>query len=604
MNTDGSDMQEMQICYCGNRTVFPQLLLSVLSVIKHTARPVRVFVFTMDLTDIRRDFVAVSQRQCEILDSVLREKNENSGAVLVDVGNEYRQYLMGGKNQKSMYTPYAQLRLIFDKCDLPDKLIYLDTDTMCCGDIGKLWDTDIENYEFGAVKDVEGSFWINKNYCNSGVLLLNMAECKRTGLLERVREYIRYHHLIMPDQSALNKLATKKLILPRAFNEQRDIREDTVIKHFCAGWRLWPYFKLYNYKQTDRKSVREKLRIHCFDDIYSVYDGLQKKYGFGLKNGGQSDYALRIEDLRKSYGDVHAVNGISFDVKKGSMFAFLGVNGAGKSTTINIICSILEKDSGKVYVGDMDIDKDAAEIKRHIGIVFQTSVLDKELTVLQNLEIRTAFYGLSKAEQRENIRKIIELLELGPILKRPVKNLSGGQMRRVDIARAMVHRPDLLILDEPTTGLDPKNRRIVWSLIDKIREETGMTVFLTTHYLEEAELATDVVIMDRGEIIAHGTPNELKNKYSSDALICYTAEDGQFSEALKKGGYEFRYDEEKAAYRIKIPDTAAAKEIMQKFPLYTSDVEIVKGRMDDVFLNVTGRDIGQTEDKDEGRAKD
>ena len=286
------------------------------------------------------------------------------------------------------------------------------------------------------------------------------------------------------------------------------------------------------------------------------------------------------------------------------MFAFLGVNGAGKSTTINIICSILEKDSGKVYVGDMDIDRDAAEIKRHIGIVFQTSVLDKELTVLQNLEIRTAFYCLSKAEQRENIRKIIELLELGPILKRPVKNLSGGQMRRVDIARAMVHRPDLLILDEPTTGLDPKNRRIVWSLIDRIREETGMTVFLTTHYLEEAELATDVVIMDRGEIIAHGTPNELKNKYSSDALICYTAEDGQFSEALKKGGYEFRYDEEKAAYRIKIPDTAAAKEIMQKFPLYTSDVEIVKGRMDDVFLNVTGRDIGQTEDKDEGRAKD
>ena len=311
-----------------------------------------------------------------------------------------------------------------------------------------------------------------------------------------------------------------------------------------------------------------------------------------------NNYAVEIKNLTKSYGKVKAVNDISFSVTSGSLFAFLGVNGAGKSTTINIICSILDKDSGKIYVGGMDLDDNPREIKKNIGIVFQTSVLDKELTVLQNLEIRTAFYGLKREEKRENIKNIIDLLELEPILKRPVKNLSGGQMRRVDIARAMVHRPKLLILDEPTTGLDPKNRRIVWSLIDKIRTETGMTVFLTTHYLEEAELATDVVIMDKGKIIARGTPNELKNAYSSDVLVSYMRADDNFESALKGDGYTFTYDDEKGAYRINIADTAAARRLMELYPQYTSDIEILKGKMDDVFLNVTGRDISVTEEED------
>ncbi len=313
------------------------------------------------------------------------------------------------------------------------------------------------------------------------------------------------------------------------------------------------------------------------------------------------NYALEIKNLTKSYGEVKAVNDISFTVAKGSLFAFLGVNGAGKSTTINIICSILDKDSGKIYVGGNDLDENSLAIRRNTGIVFQTSVLDKELTVLQNLEIRTAFYGLGREEKKNNIAQIIDLLELGPILKRPVKNLSGGQMRRVDIARAMVHRPKLLILDEPTTGLDPKNRRIVWALIDKIRLETGMTVFLTTHYLEEAELATDVVIMDRGRIIAHGTPNKLKNAYSNDTLVSYMARNGQFEEGLSSDGCKFSYDEEKGCYRINIADASAARAIMLKYPEYTADVEILKGKMDDVFLNVTGRDISATEEENDSK---
>ncbi len=306
------------------------------------------------------------------------------------------------------------------------------------------------------------------------------------------------------------------------------------------------------------------------------------------------DIALSIEHLSKSYGDFKAVNDISFTVKKGSLFAFLGINGAGKSTTINIICNILPKDEGTIIVGGHDLDQAPAAIKKEIGIVFQTSVLDKELTVKENLEIRTAFYSLSKEEKKRNLDEIVHLLELQPILNKPVKNLSGGQMRRVDIARAMVHRPRLLILDEPTTGLDPKTRLSVWSLIDNIRSKGGMTVFLTTHYLEEADKAQDVVIMDKGRIIAHGTPNELKNLYSSDRIVCYRERNAAFEAALEGERRNYQYDVERACYRIDISNGADAKNILEKFGSEIEDFEILKGDMDDVFLNVTGRSAAIT----------
>lgn len=306
------------------------------------------------------------------------------------------------------------------------------------------------------------------------------------------------------------------------------------------------------------------------------------------------EYSVTVEHLSKSYGDVKAVNDISFTVKKGSLFAFLGINGAGKSTTINIICSILKKDAGRVTVCGHDLDTQAEQIKQEIGIVFQSSVLDKQLTVWENLDVRASFYGLSHAEKKRNVEEIIELLSLQSILKRPVGNLSGGQQRRVDIARAMVHRPRLLMLDEPSTGLDPKTRLTVWSLIDNIRMETGMTVFLTTHYLEEAEKAGYVVIMDKGSIIAEGTPNELKNRYSYDSLLSYMKRSEAFETALMRGGYSYTYDPVKKAYRIVVENSDSAKRLMREFDEYTADVEIIKGTMDDVFLNVTGRNIVQT----------
>ena len=307
----------------------------------------------------------------------------------------------------------------------------------------------------------------------------------------------------------------------------------------------------------------------------------------------ENNYAVIVEHLVKTYnkGEVKAVNDISFKVEKGSLFAFLGINGAGKSTTINIICSILSKDQGRIFVDGLDIDKDREQIKKEIGIVFQNSVFDQELTVKENLEIRSSFYDLNKQQREDNLKKIIDLLELEPILKRPIKKLSGGQKRRVDIARAMIHLPKLLILDEPTTGLDPKTRRTVWSLINNIKNETGMTVFLTTHYLEEAEQASHVVIMDKGHIIAEGTPVELKNKYSNDYLYNYSKKNHELEGILHENGIKFNFDEESETYKIVIEKGASATDFITKYAKYLNDIEVLKGNMDDVFLNVTGRDI-------------
>ncbi len=299
---------------------------------------------------------------------------------------------------------------------------------------------------------------------------------------------------------------------------------------------------------------------------------------------------LKVEHLIKSYdlGKTYAIKDISFDVKKGSLFAFLGMNGAGKSTTINIICSILSKDSGKITVNGYDLDKDSNKIKNDIGIVYQNSVLDNFLTVKDNLIVRSSFYNLNKEERKNNLNEIIRLLDLGPLLNKTLSSLSGGQKRRVDIARAMVHKPKLLILDEPTTGLDPKTRQNVWKLIDKIRIETGMTVFLTTHYLEEAEGASDVVIMNKGSIVAKGTPLELKNLYANDYIKNYTKRDIELEKILNESKRNFYFDEENNFYKIYIKDTQDAHQLISSNISHFKDIEILKGTMEDVFLHITG----------------
>lgn len=293
---------------------------------------------------------------------------------------------------------------------------------------------------------------------------------------------------------------------------------------------------------------------------------------------------IEINGLNKSFGDIHAVRDLSFRVKKGELFAFLGVNGAGKSTTINIMCGQLAADSGSVLVCGGDIRRSDG-VKTRLGVVFQSSVLDSALTVYDNLECRAALYGITGKNFRKRLDELGSLLKFENLLKHTVGKLSGGQRRRIDIARALLHRPEILVLDEPTTGLDPQTRSILWSVVSKLRKDENLTVFLTTHYMEEAADADYVVIIDAGEISAEGTPLELKNKYTGDFITIYGISEAQVQNLGCK------YETIRDAYRVSVPDTAAATALILKYPEIFSDYEITKGKMDEVFLSVTGKKL-------------
>lgn len=294
---------------------------------------------------------------------------------------------------------------------------------------------------------------------------------------------------------------------------------------------------------------------------------------------------IEISHLNKTFGEVKAVQDLSFQVRDGELFAFLGVNGAGKSTTINIMCGQLPKDTGSVYIGGTDLDTDPDSIKRSLGVVFQNSVLDKDLSVRDNLQSRAALYGITGKDFKERLAELAKLLEFENLLKRTVGKLSGGQRRRVDIARALIHRPKILILDEPTTGLDPQTRNILWKVVGDLRKNEGMTVFLTTHYMEEAADADYVVILDSGKIVAEGTPLTLKNTYTGDFITIYGIQESQIKEIGAP------YEAIRDAYRISVPNTAEATKLILQYPELFKDYEITKGKMDDVFLAVTGKKL-------------
>ena len=295
------------------------------------------------------------------------------------------------------------------------------------------------------------------------------------------------------------------------------------------------------------------------------------------------DNIIEVKNLFKSFKDVKAVQDLSITVKKGELYAFLGLNGAGKSTTISIICGQLQKDSGKVYVNGVDLDEDIDRVKRDLGVVFQSSNLDMPLTVKENLKSRASLYGITNEEFDKKLEEIDALLNVKPLMKRTFGKLSGGEKRRVDIARALFHEPQILILDEPTTGLDPQTRKLVWSAINKLREEKGITVFLTTHYMEETLNADYVVILDAGKIVGEGTPIELKNKYTGDFIQIYNV-DEDVVKALN-----LPYQKMVGGYRIAVESTAKATELIRENPELFVDYEVIKGNMDDVFLSATGK---------------
>lgn len=295
---------------------------------------------------------------------------------------------------------------------------------------------------------------------------------------------------------------------------------------------------------------------------------------------------IEISNLDKSFGEVHAVNDLSFHVQRGELFAFLGVNGAGKSTTISIMCGTLAKDKGKVIIDKLDIDHDMAKISRELGVVFQTSVLDNKLTVLENLVSRAALYGIYGKEAKARIEELSQMLEFSDLLKRTVGKLSGGQKRRIDVARALIHHPKILILDEPTTGLDPQTRQTLWHVIESLRKSENMTVFLTTHYMEESADADYVVILDSGKISAEGTPLELKNKYTGDYITLYNPDQTKLLDL----GISFQKISDTTC-RIEVKDTQEARDLIAQYKDIFVDFEVTKGKMDDVFLAVTGKKL-------------
>jgi multidrug/hemolysin transport system ATP-binding protein len=301
---------------------------------------------------------------------------------------------------------------------------------------------------------------------------------------------------------------------------------------------------------------------------------------------------IEISNLCKDFGDVKAVNDLSFSVKRGELFAFLGVNGAGKSTTINIMCGQLSKDSGSIIIDGKDIDKDLSAIKSELGVVFQGSMLDNALSVYDNLQSRAALYGIVGNDFKTRLDELSTLLSFKDILKRPYGKLSGGQRRRIDIARSLLHKPKILILDEPTTGLDPQTRTLLWNVISDLRKNEKITVFLTTHYMEEAADADYVIILDSGKISAKGTPLELKNTYTGDFITVYNATESSIA-SLGADYEQIRPD----VFRISVPNTKAATELIVKNPELFTDYEITKGKMDDVFLAVTGKKLEGGKDK-------
>ena len=296
-----------------------------------------------------------------------------------------------------------------------------------------------------------------------------------------------------------------------------------------------------------------------------------------------------VENLSKSYGSVKAVRGIDFFVNEGELFAFLGPNGAGKTTTIDVICTLLTPDGGNVTVNGYELGKNDDMIRRCIGVVFQDSILDNLLTVKENLFTRGSFYGLSQKQLAEAVKKAAEAADVLSFINRPYGKLSGGQRRRADIARALVNTPKVLFLDEPTTGLDPQTRKSVWDTIRSLQRDTGMTVFLTTHYMEEAAGADYVAIIDNGLISAKGTSGELREKYSTDTLRLLPKDTTGLDEFLK--GQGIGYSISGGTYLIPVGSTMEALPLVNRVESLIMGFEVISGSMDDAFVNITGKEM-------------
>ncbi len=298
---------------------------------------------------------------------------------------------------------------------------------------------------------------------------------------------------------------------------------------------------------------------------------------------------IDVEHFSKRYGGFTAVDDISFTVDEDSIFAFLGPNGAGKSTTINTLCTILDPTEGSIHINGHDVSTEKAAVRRDIGIVFQDSTLDEKMTVEENLKYHCAFYRVPKNEVRERIGFALDLVELSDWKRVPVGSLSGGMKRRAEIARGLVHYPKVLFLDEPTTGLDPQTRANVWAYIQQLQKQKGMTIFLTTHYMDEAEVCGKIVIMDHGKIVAQGTPEDLKHAYTGTEVDVLSAYPQALETALRERGVPCALVGDRLVFHTH--NAAAALDFLSAHRDEIQDFEVKNGTLNEVFLAITGREI-------------
>lgn len=298
---------------------------------------------------------------------------------------------------------------------------------------------------------------------------------------------------------------------------------------------------------------------------------------------------IEVNNFTKRYGKFTAVDNISFSVEEGSIFAFLGPNGAGKSTTINTLCTIFEKTSGTLLIDGKDVTKEKSKVRAAIGVVFQDQTLDAKMTIEENLRMHCVFYDVKKDEVEERIAFVLELVDLKAERKKLVSALSGGMKRRVEIARGLIHYPKVLFLDEPTTGLDPQTRTHIWQYIKKLQKERNITIFLTTHYMEEAEICNKIAIIDGGKIVAHDTPYNLKKKYTKDKAYITTKNEEKLINLLEE--YKLSYTKKEGYYKIDASNTNDLMSLISQHKEFISDLEIKKGTFNDVFLEITGRKI-------------
>jgi multidrug/hemolysin transport system ATP-binding protein len=304
---------------------------------------------------------------------------------------------------------------------------------------------------------------------------------------------------------------------------------------------------------------------------------------------------IEVTHLVKRYGSLTAVDDVSFSIPEGALFAFLGPNGAGKSTTINVMCTTLDKSEGEIRVNGFEVGRQDDEVRRSIGVVFQHSVLDNLLSVRENLVVRGSFYGIRGAALKRRIADLSEAVGLREFIDRRYGTLSGGQRRRADVARALMNTPRILFLDEPTTGLDPQTRLKVWSSLHEMQSRERMTVFLTTHYMEEAATADDVAIIDHGRIVAQGTPAALKDRYSNDSLII-VPRDGKEITSMLQGMGEKPMTKNDIVI-VPVRDSLHALAVLKRIEAQVTSFEVIKGSMDSVFMNVTGHAIRGEEEE-------